>query len=243
MPTSTQPIPACCPGYVAGHYTYDDVHIDLVRLAMFAGARFINADVTGILRDKREIVLRGRPSIRYDRLSINIGSTPQWNQVPGAQEHAVPVKPIFQFNQRWLALLERVRQQAGSTTIAVVGAGAGGVELTLAMQYRLREELRLLGRDPDTLQMHLFTAGDVILPTHNAGVRRRFDAALQERRVQVHRNSAVEEVAAGRLRAASGKWVDADEIVWVTRAGGAAWLRATGLALDDEASTLRKPSS
>ena len=228
------PYSGMLPGYVAGHYAYDDVHIDLVRLAMFAGARFINAEVTGILRDKREVVLRGRPSIRYDRVSINIGSTPQWNQVPGAREHAVPVTPIFQFNQRWLGLLERVRQQPGGTTIAVVGAGAGGVELTLAMQYRLREELRLLGRDPDALQMHLFTAGDVILPTHNAGVRRRFDAVLQARRVQVHRNSAVEEVAAGRLRTSSGKWVDADEIVWVTRAGGAAWLGATGLALDEE---------
>jgi len=65
-------------------------------------------------------------------------------------------------------------------------------------------------------------------------VRRRFDAVLQARRVQVHCNSAVEEVAAGRLRTASGKWIDADEIVWVTRAGGAAWLGATGLALDEE---------
>ena len=228
------PYSGMLPGYVAGHYDFDAVHIDLGRLAMFAGARFIQAEATGIDRAQRMVLMRGRPSIRYDRLSINIGSTPQWDQVRGAREYVLPVKPIFQFDQRWRALLERVRQKPGPTTLAVVGAGAGGVELTLAMQYRLRKELQLLGRDPDLLRLHLFSAGADILPTHNAGVRRRFDAVLQARRVQVHRNAPVQEVAAGRLRTASGEWVDADEVVWVTRAGGAAWLGATGLALDEE---------
>ena len=227
------PYSGMLPGYVAGHYDFDEVHIDLCRLAMFAGARFIQAEVTGIDRAQRMVLMGGRPCIRYDRLSINIGSTPQWDQVRGAREHVVPVKPIFQFDQRWRALLERVRQKAGPTTLAVVGAGAGGVELTLAMQYRLRAELKRLGRDPDLLRLHLFSAGAAILPTHNAGVRRRFDTVLQARGVQVHRNAAVQEVAAGRLRTASGEWMDADEIVWVTHAGGAAWLRGTGLALDD----------
>ena len=36
------------PGYIAGHYDYDAVHIDLSRLAVFAGARFIAAEATGI---------------------------------------------------------------------------------------------------------------------------------------------------------------------------------------------------
>ena len=91
------------------------------------------------------------------------------------------VKPIHHFNHRWLALLERVRSQAGGTTIAVVGGGAGGVELTLAMQYRLRNELSARGGDPDELRFHLFTASDRILPTHNAGVRRRFERVLKRR--------------------------------------------------------------
>ena len=228
------PYSGMLPGYVAGHYGFDEVHIDLGRLAMFAGARFITAEVTGIDRAARRVMVRGRPPVAYDRLVINIGSTPQWNQVPGAREHAVPVKPIFQFNQRWLALLERVRLHAGTTTIAVVGGGAGGVELTLAMQYRLGNELRLLGRDPGELAFHLFTADADILPTHNAGVRRRFDAVLQARNVQVHRGAPVDEVARARLHTAKGGWVGADEVVWVTRAGGAAWLRDTGLALDSE---------
>ncbi|MBX9610968.1 MAG: selenide, water dikinase SelD [Burkholderiales bacterium] len=226
------PYSGMLPGYIAGHYGYDDVHIDLGRLCAFAGARLYRDEVVGIDRAAGQVRCRHRPPVAYDWLSINIGSTPQVQQVPGAAEHAVPVKPIHQFNQRWLALLERVRRHPGRTTIAVVGGGAGGVELTLAMQYRLRAELRAQGRDPAELNFHLFTASAEILPTHNAGVRRRFEQVLRARGVAVHCGTEVIEVAAGRLQPAQGPALDADEIVWVTQAGGPAWLAETGLALD-----------
>ena len=226
------PYSGMLPGYVAGHYDFDAVHIDLSRLASFARARFVCAEVTGIDRAAHRVLLRDRPAIAYDRLSINIGSTPQVGLVPGAAEHAVPVKPIFQFNQRWLALLERVCSHTGRLRIAVVGGGAGGVELLLAMQYRLRRELRLLQRDPDTLAFALFTADSTILPTHNAGVRGRFNDVLLRRGVLVHTDAAVRRVEPQRLQTADGQWFEADEIVWVTQAGGAPWLAGTGLALD-----------
>ncbi|MEO8546172.1 MAG: selenide, water dikinase SelD [Burkholderiaceae bacterium] len=227
------PYSGMLPGYVAGHYGYDDVHIDLSRLSMFAGARFICAEVAGIDRQARLLLLRDRPPLPYDLVSINIGSTPQVAQVPGASEHAVAVKPIFQFNQRWLALLARVQQHAGAMTIAVVGGGAGGVELTLAMLFRLRRVLRELGRDPQQLAFHLFTADTTILPTHNPRVQRRFAAVLRQRGVQVHERAAVNQLQAHRLQTADGRWFGADEIVWVTQAGGAAWLGSTGLAQDE----------
>ena len=170
----------------------------------------------------------------FDLLSINIGSTPRLQGVSGAAEHAVAVKPIARFNDRWLALLKRVQRHAGKTTVAVVGAGAGGVELLLAMQFRLRQILGALGRNPDDLVFHLFTDSARILPTHNPGVQQRFAAVLAERGVTVHRNAAVTQVMQGRLQTASGEVIDADEIVWVTRAGGAPWLQDTGLALDPE---------
>jgi selenide,water dikinase len=222
------------PGYIAGHYAFDDVHIDLRRLAEFAGARYYHDEVIGIDRAARKVLCRTRPPVAYDALSINIGSAPQLSRVKGAAEHAVPVKPIRRFNERWLALLARVRGHAGPTTIAVVGAGAGGVELMLAMQYRLRRELAALGRDPDELCFHLFSADANILPTHNAAVRRAFERVLAERGVAIHRDAEVIEVAAGRLQTRGGESVDADEIVWVTQAGGAPWLRDTGLALDTD---------
>ncbi len=227
------PYSGMLPGYVAGHYGYDDVHIDLSRLAQFAGARFLRAEAIGLERANRRVLLRDRPPLRYDLLSINIGSTPQVDAVPGARAYAVAVKPIFQFNQRWLALRARIQDHVGPATIAVVGGGAGGVELTLAMQLRLCAVLREQGRDPDDLKFHLFTADAVLLPTHNAAVQRRFADTLRGRGVHVHPAAAVTEVREGRLRTQGGQWFDADEIVWVTQAGGAAWLQGTGLALDE----------
>ena len=228
------PYSGMLPGYVAGHYDYDEVHIDLSRLAVFAGARLYKDEVIGIDRASQKVICRNRPPVPYDQLSINIGSTPQLGGVPGATEFAVAVKPIQRFNDRWTQLLERVKRHPGRTTIAVVGAGAGGVELTLAMQFRLRGELKALGRNPDELAFHIFTASADILPTHNAGVRRRFDAVLKQRGVVVHRSAEVTQVSRGSLKTTKGTSLEADEIIWVTRAGGAAWLAQTGLQLDAE---------
>jgi selenide,water dikinase len=228
------PYSGMLPGYVAGHYDFDAVHIDLSRLAVFAGARMYHDEVIGVDSTNRKVLCRNRPAVPFDLLSINLGATPQAHGVPGALEYAVAVKPIARFNDRWLALLNRVQHHQGKTTVAVVGAGAGGVELLLAMQYRLRAVLQSLGRNPDELTFHLFTDSNVILPTHNPGVRQRFDDVLTARGVVVHRNAAVTQVSAGSVRTASGETVAADEIVWVTRAGGAAWLKDTGLELDSD---------
>ena len=228
------PYSGMLPGYVAGHYGYDEVHIDLSRLAAFAGARLYRDEVIGIDRANQKVICKSRPAVPYDQLSINIGSTPQLDDVPGAAEHVVAVKPIRNFNDRWRQLLERVKTHLGKTTIAVVGAGAGGVELLLAMQFRLRNELMKLGRNPDELTFHLLTNSETILPTHNAGVRSRFDAVLAQRGVQVHRQAEVTQVKAGVLITSKGQELQADEIMWVTRAGGAAWLKNTGLQLDAE---------
>ena len=227
------PYSGMLPGYIAGHYDFEAVHIDVRRLAEFAGARYYHDTVVGIDRASRRVLCRERPPVAYDVLSINIGSTPRLGQVPGADAHAVPVKPIRQFNERWLALLQRVRGQAGVITLAVVGGGAGGAELALAMQHRLRRELQAAGRDPDALHMHLLTAGSVILPTHNGAVRRAFERVLQQRGVTLHRDAEVVRVDANTLETRRGETLQADEIVWVTQAGGAAWLAGTGLALDE----------
>lgn len=227
------PYSGMLPGYVAGHYSYDDVHIDLSRLAEYAGARFYRDEAVGIDRSRKRVRCRNRPDVPYDILSVNIGSSPRVEEVQGAADHAVPVKPITGFNNRWLSLLTRIENHQGPMTVAVVGAGAGGVELTLAMQFRLRNELQQRGLDPDQLHFHLFDAASAILPTHNDKVRAVFAEKLSNRGVKVHLGSAVSKVEAGRLALESGEAIDVDEVLWVTRAGGPAWLADTGLNLDE----------
>ena len=224
------PYSGMLPGYVAGHYHYDQVHIDLPRLARFAGARFVQAEAIGLDRERQRLICQDRV-VPFDRLSINIGSTPQL-RAPGAREHAVPVKPIDLFNQRWLALLDRARVRSGPLHLAVVGGGAGGVELILAMQYRLRRERSRQGFDPDALAFSMFTASPVLLPTHSGRVRDFFLRKLTERGISVHLNQRVERVEKGALLTADDQRFSVDEVIWVTQAGGAPWLAEAGLAVD-----------
>lgn len=231
------PYSGMLPGLIAGHYTYDEAHIDLERLASFAGARFLYEEVVGLDRIRREVICRSRPPVAYDLLSINIGSRPRTGDVPGALEATVPVKPIDGFVAKWDRLRRRCLAREGPTIIAVVGGGAGGVELLLAAQYALRNELRDAGRDPAGLEMRLYTATPDVLKTHNRSVRRRFQRVLRERRVKVFTECRVVEVSeAGQervLRLADGATARAHEVLWATSAAAQAWPGDAGLAVDE----------
>ena len=225
------PYSGMLPGYIAGHYGFEEVHIDLDRLCQFAGARLVRAEVSGLDLDARRVLLAGRPALAFDLLSLNIGSTPQRDRVPGAVEFAVGVKPIHGFDERWRALHDRVARRSGRARLAVVGAGAAGVELALAIQWRLGVDLARMGRTDDCPEMTLYSASPGILPGHAEAVRGRAERVIAERGIKVCAGAPVERVEAGRLLW-QGRWCDHDEIIWVTQAGPAPWLRDTGLALD-----------
>ncbi|MCH8142820.1 MAG: FAD-dependent oxidoreductase, partial [Proteobacteria bacterium] len=123
------PYSGMLPGFIAGFYQWRDIHIDLGPLANFAGARLVGGEVVGLSLDERRIKLRGRPDIHYDVLSINSGALPV-----GVGDTVIPVKPIGRFLPQW----DQVKQQARSgEQIVIVGGGAGGVELALAMRQSL----------------------------------------------------------------------------------------------------------
>ena len=161
------PYSGMLPGFLAGHYAYDDVHVDLGPLSRFAGARLYHDDVIGLDLANKTVRCSQHPDVPYDVLSLNIGSTPGFAQVPGAEQAVVPVKPISTFVQRWEHLVTRVLAAPDSVRIGVVGAGAGGVELTLAMQFRLQHVLRDAGR-ADTVEYHPFSGSPTFFHPQSA---------------------------------------------------------------------------
>ena len=227
------PYSGMLPGYIAGHYDFDECHIDLGPLARFAGARLYHGEVQGLDPESGTLEVEGRPPVHYDLLSINTGSRPATLDVPGAAEYALPVKPIDAFLRNWEDLIQRVLERRGRFRIAVVGGGAGGVELALATQYRLQTLLRERGDDPRRLDFVLLTRGPDILPTHNAGVRSRFYRVLGERDIRVFTEHRVTELREGVIVSEGQPEVQADAVLWVTSASAPAWPALSGLAVDD----------
>jgi selenide, water dikinase len=226
-PDSHSPYSGMLPGLIAGHYRFEDAHIDLARLCQWAGVRFITASVVGLDADSRCLTLAGRPAINYDVLSLDIGSQPELDSVPGAREHATPVKPVAGLWQRWQDLYERIsaRDQGNITRIAVVGGGAGSVELVLAMSQRLPRV---------SVSFDLWCAAPEILQGYNASARQSVIKALQHRGIRMHTDSRVAEVDAGRVIMTDGARVEFDELFWCTGASAAPWIAASGLATDEQ---------
>jgi selenide,water dikinase len=227
------PYSGMLPGLVAGHYDFDEAHIDTAPLTRLANARLYHAEATGIDLTGRRVLCRNRPPVPYDLVSLDIGSTPNTGTIPGAAEFAIPVKPIDGFLRRFDDLVARVLTRQGRAHIVLVGGGAGGVELILSVEARLRREIARAGYDGAGLSFTLITAGDDILPSFPARFRHRFRAILAEHGIAVRIGSAVTRVARGALQA-GGETVAADEILWTTQAAPAGWLTETGLALSPE---------
>ena len=227
------PYSGMLPGYVAGHYDFDQAHIDLRPLCQFASARLFHSSATGIDTNNKQILCDNRPPVSYDLLSVNIGSRPEVSGIPGAAEFTTPVKPINRFVDRWHRLIQRVLEQQGPHRIAVVGAGAAGVEILLAIQFRLQHILNEHQRSDEQLEFHLVSRSQQIMPSFPANVAHRFEKILAERNVQVHRGAEASMADAEGLTLANGNRIELDEVLWTTGASAPDWLAEAGLDVDD----------
>lgn len=222
------PYSGMLPGHIAGHYSYDDVHIDLGPLARAAGARLIAAAAVGLDLVNRQVEFARHPRLRFDVLSLNCGAAPGFGSLP-TPAHAIPVKPIGGFLPRWQALLESLRVRAasdGAVRVVIVGGGAGGVELALAVHHAL------VAIAPST-QVALVTAGVGLLNGHSARVRRRFEMVLHARGIEVLTEFTAAAVDARGVSDGAGREVSGDFVLWVTGVEAPAWLASCGLALDE----------
>ena len=210
------PYSGMLPGHVAGCYDWREIHIDLGPLARFAGARLIRAEVVGLDTDAGSLHLNDHPGIRYDVLSVNSGAVPARHGEVG-----MAVKPIGRFLPRWQEVKDRA---IAGQRVALVGGGAGGVELALAMR-------RALSRD---IAVTLLT--DTLLPGQTDAAVRLLRRALADSGVILEegfRVAGAEHCGETALMiAADGRRNIADYLFWVTGVSAPAWLRDSGLATD-----------
>lgn len=231
------PYSGSLPGFITGQYTHDDIHIDLRPLARFAGARIIQEEITSIDLERRVIQCANRPDIAFDLLSLNIGSRPDACKIPGAEAHAIGIKPIAVFLERWQAIYEQAvahLRDEREFTLAIVGGGPASVELAFAAQHRI---LKSLGRKisvPSKLHIKLITADNDVLLAHNSNVRHYVKSELIRRHIELLPQHRVTAFEPGRVVSEDRDTVMADAIVFATGASIPLWPGKSGLALGED---------
>lgn len=232
---SDTPYSGMLPGYVAGFYRYDDCHIDLRLLAQFAGVQLYIDHAIGLDLENQRVFCAHRPPVAFDRLSIDTGSTPAIATELTDLDWVLPAKPIRRFLKNWDQVVEQVQQHPDRPIcIAIVGGGAGGVELAFNMQQRLHQILQAAGQPLSHLTLHLVHRDVDLLPSHNRWVRDRVRQLFRQRGIHYHLQQQVTTVRDRQLRCASGFTIDCDYVIWVTQASAPDWFAKAGLAVDQD---------
>jgi pyridine nucleotide-disulfide oxidoreductase family protein len=223
------------PGFLQGVYAEAELTLDLAWLARRAGARLVQA-MAGRIDVAGQAVDAGEVRLPFDVLSLDVGADPAGLDVPGAREHAVTIRPMRQA----VSLRARVDALGGAARgtlvrVVVAGAGAGGVEVALALHRRIRAA----GARPEVA---LVEAAADVLPDYAAPVRRRAAGILARRGVAVTTGRAVDRVERDAVVLADGGRLPADLVVWLAGAAGPGLLAEAGLALDARGFLLVDPT-
>ncbi|MFP7571129.1 selenide, water dikinase SelD [Marivita sp. S2033] len=216
-PGPTAPYSGMLPGFVAGHYSRDQLDIDLVQLARAANARLIIGAATGMDLDRGEITVDGHPPVGFDVASIDIGITSDMPDMPGFAEHAIPAKPLGPFAASW----DRYRCKSGRASVAVIGGGVAGAELAMAMSHALQSRNR-------EAEVHLIDNGKALstLPAKSATHLRARLGALD---VTLHEDARITHLSDTSLHLADGTALSAEFITGAAGARPYGWLSDIGL--------------
>ncbi|MDD7970234.1 FAD-dependent oxidoreductase [Roseinatronobacter alkalisoli] len=218
-PSPTAPYTGMLPGFIAGHYAREDLEIDLQQLAARAGARLVLGKVDALDRQAGVVRGVGTGAIRFDIAALDIGITSDLPMIAGYAPHAVSAKPLGEYARRWQDWLDKVRAGQIAPEIAVLGAGVAGVELALAMSFRLRGHPH---------RMRIIDRGQA-LPHIGTYARKRLLSHLARFGIAVLEHTEVTGIEADHLRCADGQVIAASFVVGVAGARPQDWLRATGL--------------
>lgn len=223
-PAATAAYSGMLPGFVAGHYSREQLDIDLVRLARFAGARIITGRAAGIDTDARLITLENGRQIPYHVASIDIGITSELPDLPGFAEFGIAAKPLDRFASSWAGFLNKATGLKAPVEIAVIGGGVGGVELSLAMQHALKTAGHPAA--PFTL-----LESDTILKRMGIRVKSSLAKMLENAGITVIENATVSHLSKGGVSLENGRHIPSAFTVGAAGALPQPWLAETGLNL------------
>ena len=213
------------PGWLAGRYRWDEIHIDTASLAARAGVTWTRGHIVAVDAGARRIRLDDGRELEYDLLSLNLGSDIRRPDGVGG----VSIRPLPAFRAYWESwTFEADRIQPGTTQrIAVVGGGAAGIEVLLALRAGLLQAAPRV-----YWQWHLVSQSPDILPGWPQGARRRALGVLKDRGVHVHLGRRAVHITDHTLIDAQGLALPMDRVVWCSGAAAPQCLRHSGLALD-----------
>jgi pyridine nucleotide-disulfide oxidoreductase family protein len=209
------------PGWIAGHYRLDQCAALLAPLAKAASVRFIEDSVTGIDAARNLIHCATAGDVDYDALSLDTGARVDVSGLAATGTDLLAIRPLEDFIAAWVRQVDTFTA-AGKARVAVVGGGAAGIELALAMRYRL---VAVLGQE----QAKVFLVTGPLLEGHGRGVAARVARVLERsgvKRLQGHASGS-----ATGLHLADGRELAVDLLVAATGVAPPAWLAGSGLAL------------
>jgi NADH dehydrogenase len=220
----------------AGSMDLNDHELDYLFQARWHHFQFQLGRMDGLDREHRQIHLAptydetGREviparSIPYDTLVIAVGSTTNDFGTPGAAQHAISLDNPEQaalFHSRLINACLRANAQPGplppgQLDIAIIGAGATGVELAAELHNTLRELIAFgferINPEED-IQLTIIEAAPKILPALPERLSNAVMKLLHKLKVDVLTGERVTEVSPRGVRTATGREVPAELVVW-----------------------------
>lgn len=201
------------PGLLAGRYRAEQCRIPLQALCAAAGVELLQGQVERLDSSARCVELADGRQYSATWLSLNLGSIPKAPQVGESLLDILPVKPFDSFLQGWQ------RWQQAPQALAILGGGAAGVELALAVALQVP-------------QLTLLSSARV-LAGHPRALRQRALRHLADAGVRVEEGVVVDSVHGDAL-------VAGDRLVWcgtrvilATGASALPWLGLSGLDCDE----------
>ncbi|MDW6092646.1 NAD(P)/FAD-dependent oxidoreductase [Vibrio rhizosphaerae] len=173
------------------------------------------------LKDEHGELLIPRREVEYDILVLAIGSTSNDFNTPGVKDHCIFLDSPEQanlfrteMNNEFLKL--HAKNGHGTVDIAIVGAGATGVELSAELHNAVKE-LRNYGfgdLDSNKLNVHLIEAGERILPALPPRISSAAHHELTKLGVNVRTSTMVTKVEEDGLTTKDGEKIPAKIMVW-----------------------------